>query len=201
MSAALPNARERILRAASDLMLARGLRKVTMEEIAAAIGISKKTLYQEYSGKADLVRALAQREFDTWEARRRQLARDHPEVVDLLHALARETVDTHRRIGPDMRRDLQADYPDVWDALLERRRRHNTDLERLIERGIAGGHIKAVNPTVAAMALRAAIARVTEADTVQAHSFTADEAAADVWELFLHGLLTASGASALESIR
>ncbi len=189
---------QRILNAAAELMLARGPRKVTMEEVAAAIGISKKTLYQEYSSKSDLVHALARREFDTWDAKRDALIEDHPEVVDLLHALARYNIEAHRRFGPEVRRDLQADYPDIWEDLRVRRMRHNGELEILIERGIAEGHLKPVNPTVAAIALRAALARATEPDTVQAHSFTADQAAADVYDLFLHGLLTRSGAAALQ---
>lgn len=197
MSAPPLTTHARILHAAADLMLARGLRKVTMEEIASAIGISKKTLYQEYSGKGELVHALAQVEFDTWEARRATIIREHPDVMDQLRGLARYNVEAHRRFGPQVRRDLRADYPDIWDALMVRRAQHHAELERLIERGIAEGHLRPVNPTVAALALRAALARVTQADTVQEHSFTADEAAADVYDLFLNGLLSDSRAATL----
>ena len=191
---------ERILQAATDLMLARGLRKVTMEEIAATLGMSKKTLYQAYSSKDELVHAVAEREFASWTRKRRALVEEHAEVVDQLHALARYIVEAHRRFGPEIRRDLRAEYPDLWEELRHHQTRHNQAVEILIERGIGEGYLKAVNPRVAALALRGALGAVTQAGTVQANTFTADSAAQDVFELFLRGLLTESGATALEHV-
>jgi len=192
--------RERILQAATDLMLERGLRKVTMEEIAGAIGISKKTLYQAFSSKDELVHALADREFAEWEERGRDLATELPDVVERLHALARYSIDAHRRFGPEIRRDLQADYPEIFEKFRQQRQRHLGNLESLIRSGIAQGQLKDVNPRVAALALSGALQRVTEPDTVRQNSFTADEAAADVYELFLHGLLAEVPARAARSV-
>ena len=95
---------------------------------------------------------------------------------------------------------LRAEYPDLWEELRHHQTRHNQAVEILIERGIGEGYLKAVNPRVAALALRGALGAVTQAGTVQANTFTADSAAQDVFELFLRGLLTESGATALEHV-
>ena len=49
---------ERILLKARDLMLQSGLRQVTMDDLAQELGISKKTIYQYYKDKDDLVKAV-----------------------------------------------------------------------------------------------------------------------------------------------
>jgi AcrR family transcriptional regulator len=50
--------KERIVRQAEQLFLQFGYSKVTMDEIAASIGMSKKTLYKFFSGKEALVKEM-----------------------------------------------------------------------------------------------------------------------------------------------
>ena len=51
-------AQERILQKATDLFVRYGIRSVTMDEIAIQLGISKKTIYQFYADKNELVNAV-----------------------------------------------------------------------------------------------------------------------------------------------
>lgn len=51
--------KEKILFKASEKFLSLGVKSVTMDEIAAALGISKKTLYTHFSTKTKLVEATA----------------------------------------------------------------------------------------------------------------------------------------------
>ncbi len=49
--------KEEILKKATDMFLTLGFKSVTMDDIAAEMGISKKTIYQHYANKPDLVEA------------------------------------------------------------------------------------------------------------------------------------------------
>ena len=51
-------AKERLLVKAHELFLKYGLRSVSMDDIAAQLGMSKKTLYQYYADKDELVNAV-----------------------------------------------------------------------------------------------------------------------------------------------
>ena len=57
----------RILLKARDLMLQSGLRQVTMDDLAHQLGISKKTIYQYYKDKDDLVKAVVNLELKEHE--------------------------------------------------------------------------------------------------------------------------------------
>jgi AcrR family transcriptional regulator len=54
--------KERILTKATDLFLRYGIRTITMDEIAAQLGISKKTIYQFFTDKDDMVSAVIDQE-------------------------------------------------------------------------------------------------------------------------------------------
>ncbi|MFJ6719836.1 TetR/AcrR family transcriptional regulator [Streptomyces sp. NPDC091259] len=61
-------ARESLLEAAGAALTARAWPAVRMVEVAAAAGVSRQTLYNEFGGKAGLGRALVRREADWYLA-------------------------------------------------------------------------------------------------------------------------------------
>lgn len=57
--------KEIILEKATEMFLNLGFKSVTMDDIAAELGISKKTIYQHFENKTDLVEASTMHLFDT----------------------------------------------------------------------------------------------------------------------------------------
>ncbi|WP_330332519.1 TetR/AcrR family transcriptional regulator [Streptomyces sp. NBC_00536] len=64
----MPLARESLLEAAGAALAARPWPVVRMVEVAAAAGVSRQTLYNEFGGKDGLGRALVRRETDRYLA-------------------------------------------------------------------------------------------------------------------------------------
>ncbi|MFJ3976678.1 TetR/AcrR family transcriptional regulator [Streptomyces sp. NPDC090021] len=62
----MPAARESLLDAAGAALAARPWPDVRMVDVAAAAGVSRQTLYNEFGGKAGLGRALVRREADRY---------------------------------------------------------------------------------------------------------------------------------------
>ena len=52
--------KKRILDKVRDLFFKRGFSRVTMDELASELGISKKTLYNHFSGKAEMLELVVQ---------------------------------------------------------------------------------------------------------------------------------------------
>lgn len=57
--------RDTILKKANEMFLAYGFKSVTMDDIATELGISKKTIYQHFANKNDLVEASTDHLFET----------------------------------------------------------------------------------------------------------------------------------------
>src|SRR5690554_3066002 len=49
--------KERITRGAGNLFFSHGIKRVTMDKIAAEVGMSKRTIYENFNDKTDLLRA------------------------------------------------------------------------------------------------------------------------------------------------
>ncbi|WAP58195.1 TetR/AcrR family transcriptional regulator [Streptomyces sp. S465] len=62
----MPTARESLLDAAFAALDGRPWPRVTMAEVAAAAGVSRQTLYNEFGSKEGLARALVRREADAY---------------------------------------------------------------------------------------------------------------------------------------
>jgi AcrR family transcriptional regulator len=87
-----PNARERILAAAQDMLIRNSLSALSMDDLARAADVSRGTLYRLYPGKAALLQGLIEA-YSPFEVVRRIIGehRDEPPEV-LLPLVARAIV-------------------------------------------------------------------------------------------------------------
>ncbi|MFJ7215135.1 TetR family transcriptional regulator [Amycolatopsis sp. NPDC098790] len=71
--------REKLLAAAADVIEADGWAAVTMGKLAARVGVSRQTVYNELGSKAELAKALLLRETDRFAARVTDDVAAHPD--------------------------------------------------------------------------------------------------------------------------
>ena len=107
--------KERILIEADELFCKFGVKRITMDDIAKQLGMSKKTIYQHFKDKNELVYVLIQNMLDT-----------QMKVMDAQTALAANAVQevffvvTHlqnmlSKMNPMIFYDLQKYHPEVWN--------------------------------------------------------------------------------------
>src|SRR5215475_4837839 len=116
------SSRQRIVEAARAHFFSHGFRSVTMDDLAAELGISKKTLYAYFPGKLDLLEAVLADKFQGVEAMLKQVTRAQPHdfpatLRDLLAGTQRELDE----IKPPFVRDMRQKAPQVFQVI-ERRR-------------------------------------------------------------------------------
>lgn len=79
--------RQRIVRAAGELFIVRGYTGVSMEDVLAAVGGSKATLYRYFADKSALFRAAVEALCDEWSRPLHAFAPDGESLADNLVAL------------------------------------------------------------------------------------------------------------------
>lgn len=89
--------REKLLAAAADVIEADGWAAVTMGKLAARVGVSRQTVYNELGSKAELAKALMLRETDRFVERVTDDVAAHPDdPVEGVTAAFRHTLEAAR---------------------------------------------------------------------------------------------------------
>ncbi len=141
-----------ILAHAEEVFLRYGLRAVTMSDLAAGMGMSKKTLYRYFSAKEDLVCAVVGSFLDREHDMMRRISEDASNAVEEMFLVAGHVLGLFRRLSPNMMLELRKYYPAAWKMVEGAHfRRIRLMISENLERGVAEGvYRKEIEPTVLA---------------------------------------------------
>lgn len=133
---------QHILISAAGLFLKLGIRSVSMDDVARAVGISKKTLYQHVENKSDLVTQVLRSHLEEIEARVRSIRSGTTgNAIDEMIAICQSVVVDMRTMHPSTLHDLKKYYPESW-RLLEQHKNEfvygvvQANLQRGIDEGL-----------------------------------------------------------------
>lgn len=127
---------ERILQKAADLFLIYGIRSITMDEIALQLGISKKTIYQFFADKNELVSAVI---IKILEHNRsccqsyRKIARNAVHEIFLAMEMVQEMFEN---MNPSMLFDIEKYHPVAYERFVHYK---NNFLHRTIKENLEWG--------------------------------------------------------------
>ena len=130
----------KIIRDSVVLFMKFGIRSVSMDDIARELGISKKTLYQYFSNKADLIaKILELHEKESLHCFEDNAGSD-VNAIDELIEISRTVSEDLKKYNPSALFDLHKYYPEIIKPFFERRKTavHNFTAENL-KRGIRQG--------------------------------------------------------------
>jgi AcrR family transcriptional regulator len=114
--------RQRVVEAARAHFFNHGFRSVTMDDLAAELGISKKTLYAHFTGKTELLEAVLSDKFARVSSTLERITRAYPhDFSAALHQLLAGTQHELDEIKPAFVRDMRLKAPHVFKTI-ERRR-------------------------------------------------------------------------------
>jgi AcrR family transcriptional regulator len=189
-------ARERIVAGARRHFFAHGFRGVTMDDLAAELGMSKKTLYAHFPSKPVLVEAAIDAKFAQLEA---ELGRPEagrgaafPDALrELLACVQRHT----EEVSPAFLRDVQRSDPELF-AKVEARR--TAVIQRYFGKLFADGRRagmvrKDLAPELVIRALLGAVRAVVNPATLAELGMTPQAAFPAILSVVLHGVLTPAG--------
>ncbi|MCR5679935.1 MAG: TetR/AcrR family transcriptional regulator [Prevotella sp.] len=133
--------RDRILDTAMHAFATQGIRAVKMDDIARQLGISKRTLYEIYDNKEDLLFEGVKKYKEIRERQIKDMLDGDHNVMDVILYAYRQKVETFRRTSPKFYSDLTK-FPRVMS--LQERDRHVNHERFLVflERGVKEGFFR-----------------------------------------------------------
>jgi TetR/AcrR family transcriptional regulator, cholesterol catabolism regulator len=192
--------KERILAKAADLFLRYGIRSITMDEIATQLGISKKTIYQFFTDKDDMVDAVIELEIRKNE-NECTLSRDQAENAVHQIFLALEFLEEMLKyMNPLMLYDLEKHHPRSFRKLKEYKYQF---LYRIIADNLQWGmdeenYRPDIQKDIVAKSRIELAFLVFNPDVFPHNKYRMSEVNYELAMLFLHGVTTAKGKKLIE---
>lgn len=187
--------RDRILQTARVQFFAYGYTALTMDELAAELGVSKKTLYVHFPSKDQLVGEILQMFMGEIRTSADTLFSDRSLSFTVKLRRFSESMVKRLQLNPHIFRDLQRAAPNMYQQV-EELRHHNIPLifGRLIRDGQAAGMVRSdIDPAFAVEFWRPAIQSLMHPDSLERLKLTPDEIFSRATQLFFGGLLTPAG--------
>ena len=188
------NIKEKILEEAQKLLWKYGVRTITMDDIARRLGISKKTIYQHFSDKEDIVYQVTSYHLDNeiCEVDKLMEAATNPvEEMLLVSDMMRRHADA---VNTSLLVDVKRYYPKAWAVFLEHKEnRIIKDITASLKRGIEQGLYRAdINPETMAR-LRVELIQLGFDDRVFPHTNDVMVLQDQLLHHFVRGILTDTG--------
>jgi AcrR family transcriptional regulator len=134
---------ERIIKGALDLFLQAGIKSVTMDDIARHLGMSKKTIYQFFGDKNELVVALVKSRLQDDEREMNAIMESSANVIEEMIKMMKCSEEILSRANPIVFHDMQKYHPEAWQEFQRFKAEVIINkLQELLLKGIDQGFIR-----------------------------------------------------------
>jgi AcrR family transcriptional regulator len=191
-----PPPSHRIVEIARRHLFTYGYSALTMDDLAAELGMSKKTLYVHFPSKDALVEGVLAGFMNEVRASADALFADKTlSFTTKLHRFSEAMVQRFARMNPHVLRDLQRSAPHLYRKIEEFRHRNIPHVfGRMLRQGQAAGMVRAdLDPDFAIEFWRPAIQSLMHPDTLERLQLHPDQMFTQAIKLFFGGLLTSAG--------
>ena len=192
--------KERILEKSRELFMRYGIRSVTMDEIAAQLGISKKTIYQFYADKDEIVEAIVTREIDSNESKCMDCRMSAENAIHEVFLGIEQTEEMLKGMNPLIMYDLEKHHPRAFKKLRDHKLQflYKTFRENLV-RGIDEELYRPeVNVEIVAKLHNESVFLFFNQEIFPQNRFRVIDIIYEIDQLYLHGIITSKGRKYME---
>ncbi|MBN2481144.1 MAG: TetR/AcrR family transcriptional regulator [Bacteroidales bacterium] len=135
--------RTRILDEAGKLFVRMGIRSITMDYLAQELGISKRTIYENFKDKNEIVLYSILKGLNEHAEAINKIISESPNVIEAIYNIGKKSHEVFSQINPVFFHDLKRHYKQINELISERGGIHNVDSNlMLLRKGINEGVFK-----------------------------------------------------------
>lgn len=189
-----------ILLKATEMFLTLGFKSVTMDDIAAELGISKKTIYQHYANKNDLVEASTSYLFETISSgidRIREMQKNPIEEIFNIRSFMMQHLN-NETASPFYQ--LQKFFPGTFSTLRSKQfEKMNTCMKENLLRGVQNGMYRPdINIEFASRIYFTGLTGIRDSDIFPQSLFEINDLTRQFLEYHLRAIVTEKGLEVLK---
>jgi AcrR family transcriptional regulator len=195
--------KEKILNHARGRFLREGFAKISIDELTSGLSMSKKTFYQAFDSKDDLVEEIVQRKLAEINANMDRILSAETDFVHKLQEFIAYMGGVLSTMSKQMMSDMHKHQPQLWTRVETfRRERLTKNNVILLKQGMREGFIRDdVNAKIFIFAILASVEGVIQPQVLMNESFSSKEALSAIMDVFFRGILTDAGRTQLNTIQ
>ena len=185
----------RIVGGAHKLFLKNGIRNVSMDDIARALGVSKKTIYQYVDNKTDLIGKILQMVMTNIRNGIEELEKSDLNAIDVLLEMSKIVGEKLLKFNPVISFELQKYYESLYEEYATVKKQMIKDfILRNIEKGISEGiYRKDMNSEVVAHLYFEKIEDIYNEEVIEQENFSFEELFEVMFENHIRGISNEKG--------
>lgn len=133
--------RKRVIAMAGKMFAEQGIRKVRMDDVASALGMSKRTLYEMFADKEELLLECMKVNQERKSEYAAQVASTANNVLEIVFCLYQNGMEEMKKVHPSMYRDIKK-YPKVCEFLNQRKAQSAKKSKDFYEVGVRQGLLR-----------------------------------------------------------
>ena len=182
----------RIIEAATQRFMDTGFNKVTMDEIASDVGMSKKTVYKFFPSKETLLQVVVAIHTRNIERDVREVVQSEKKIDEKLIALLTIVGKVVRKMSRPFMADVQRFAPALWKEIeVFRREKILSQLLQMFKQAKKEGAFREdVDPDLFFLVVMTTIQGIMNPEVLSQHPFTAETAFRGIFKILYSGVLT-----------
>ncbi|MDX1699715.1 MAG: TetR/AcrR family transcriptional regulator [Melioribacteraceae bacterium] len=184
----------KIIEHSKEVFIKNGFYKITMEEIARGLRISKKTIYKHFPSKNSLVDAAVKIFQLSVKNKMTKMVNEENNAILKIKALTEIFAELSLKVDEKMLYDLQTHRPDLWDNIEAFRSKLIKNIwEEIIDQGKKEDYIIDKPNEIIITVIYSAIRSVINPTFLLNHNYSINEAFRITFDILIKGLLTPKG--------
>ena len=185
----MDRARQKCIDCAIQLCSSQGL-DFTMSQLAARLGMSKKTLYVLFDSKEALLLAVVDTMFDAVKADEAKiLARQDLSLADKVRQLVVVLPDSYKNLDWSRLQGVEEKYPAVYGRIRQRLESEWEPTLELLRQGMEQGELRPFQPGLLRAVVEGAMEHFLSSDALQREGIGYVQALDGMMDLLMEGIL------------
>jgi TetR/AcrR family transcriptional regulator, cholesterol catabolism regulator len=187
--------KDKLLKGAEDLFMRYGVRSITMDDIARHLGISKKTIYQHFADKDDVVVSVAKSRLEKQRQQFDKVTAESKNSVEEMVKLSYCIKENMRDTNPSVLFDMQKYHQRAWNVWLEFKHKFiRQSIMQSLKRGMEEGYFRSDINTDILVTMRLEVVQMAFDNLIfPREQFNLTEVQSHLFDHFVYGILTEKG--------
>ena len=129
--------KERIIAVSMEMFIRYGIRSITMDMIAEQLGVSKRTIYEQFTDKDELLQYCINTAMNDQRRINEEIIKNSENIIEATFKFIKNSIDTLNAINPLFFFDIEKYYPNLWEQKIKENDNRNLNRSiELVNRGI-----------------------------------------------------------------